>query len=378
MRRAVLFALSSLAFSVPLMAAPQLLAATAKAKPASYKAPHNSFGQPDLGAFWTNTTITNESRPAGLGDRAVYTPAEVAKLEGDVVTEIAAGNRPTDPNAPTYPKGGAPAAADGLRPQFEGVSSGVGGYNRGFADPGSSVMRVHGEPRTSLLTTPNGRPPARKGAAANTAAGGRGGGGGRAAVGGAGGEGSGLVGPLDNPEQRPLAERCIVSFGRNAGPPLLPNGFYNNNYRIAQGRDSVAIEAEMVHDTRIVRLNSSHRTDGVRPYFGDSIGHYEGDTLVVETTNIPQAQAYNGAWEHLTITEKFTRVSDSRLFYQYIISDPTIWDAPWGGEYEFTALAPGVHVEEYACHEGNYALEDVLAGARAEEAARRNNASTAR
>ena len=179
---------------------------------------------------------------------------------------------------------------------------------------------------------------------------------------------------MDNPESMPNGDRCLVSFGRNAGPPMLPNGFYNNNYQIAQGKDSVAIMSEMVHDARIVRLGGKHRTDGVRPWFGDTIGHYEGETLVVETTNIPQSQAYNTSWRNLKVTEKFTRVAPTRLLYQFTIEDPDTWDAAWGGEYEFSALPRGMRVEEYACHEGNYAMEDMLAGARAAEQAARPTA----
>ncbi len=423
MKRAALFALGSaicivIAAPVALQAqtpaakapaakapAPAKAAAAApKAKAAAYRAPRNAYGQPDLGSFWTNATITGESRPVALGDRLIYTPEEVRKLEGEVQDEVSIGNLPTDPNAPTFAKGGAPRDA-GLRPQFEGAGSGVGGYNRGWIDPGSAVMRVNGEPRTSFLTTPNGRAPARKTAAAGQARGfntqggegddapGRGGGGrggGAAAAGGGapaagagrGGAGGGRGGfpvpqPRANPEDWPLAERCIISFGRNAGPPMLSNGFYNNNYQFIQSKDSVAIWVEMVHDTRVVHLNAKHRTDGVRPWMGDSIGHYEGDTLVVETTNIPQAQAYNGSWQTLTITERFTRVRPNRLLYQYSIHDPVAWDADWGGEYEFDALPPGQHVYEYACHEGNYAMENMLAGARADDELARQRAAGA-
>ena len=122
----------------------------------------------------------------------------------------------------------------------------------------------------------------------------------------------------------------------------------------------------MVHDVRIIRLNATHRTDGIRPWMGDSIGHWEGNTLVVETTNIPQAEAYHGSWKNLTVTERFTRVGKDRLLYQFTISDPTMWDTSWGGEYEFSPLKGIVY--EYACHEGNYALPGILGGARAEEA----------
>jgi hypothetical protein len=169
----------------------------------------------------------------------------------------------------------------------------------------------------------------------------------------------------DNPENRSLGERCVMGFGRNAGPPMLANGFYNNDYKIVQSPDAVAIEVEMVHDVRNIRLNSTHRTDGVRPWMGDSIGHWEGDTLVVETTNIPEKMAYHGAWKDLVVTERFTRVGTSELLYQFNIHDPSLWDKDWGGEYTFRPLQGEVY--EYACHEGNYALRNILAGARAQE-----------
>jgi hypothetical protein len=154
---------------------------------------------------------------------------------------------------------------------------------------------------------------------------------------------------------------------------MFSNGFYNNNYQIVQSKEAIAINIEMVHDTRIIRLNGQHRSDGVRPWFGDSIGHWQGESLVVETTNIPQAQAYAGSWENLKVTETFTRVGKDRLRYQFTLEDPTMWDRPWGGEYEFSTL--NGRVLEYACHEGNYALEGILAGARAEEAKAREKAA---
>ena len=178
------------------------------------------------------------------------------------------------------------------------------------------------------------------------------------------GYGGGL-GSFDNPENRSLGERCILGFGRNAGPPMLANGFYNNDYQIVQTPDAVAIRVEMVHDVRTIRLNAEHRTDGLRPWMGDSIGHWDGKTLVVETTNVPEAQAYHGAWKNLTVIERFTRVGPDRLLYQFTIHDPSMWDADWGGEYEFHPLKGEIY--EYACHEGNYALRNILAGARAKE-----------
>jgi hypothetical protein len=307
----------------------------------AYKAPRTPFGQPDLQGYWSNSTLTPIARKAELGERRAFTPDEVKKMEAAVVEEVEAGNRPTDPDAPVD-------APNGLesRPEFVAAGGDVGGYNRGWLDPGHTVMRVGGEPRTSLITTKNGQPPARKdGEGANERYGG--------------------LGSFDNPENRGLGERGIIGFGRNGGPPMVPNGFYNHNYHIVQTPDAVAIMVEMVHDTRVVRLDAKHRTDGVRPYFGDSIGWWEGDTLVVETTNIPQSQAYMGSWKDLKVTERFRRVAKDRLRYSFQVEDPTAWDAPWGGEYEFSPL-DGI-IYEYACHEGNYALPGILAGARLQE-----------
>ncbi len=135
---------------------------------------------------------------------------------------------------------------------------------------------------------------------------------------------------------------------------------YNNLKRIVQTDDHVLILVEMVHDARIIRLNSEHPGDGLRPWHGDSIGWWEGNTLVVETTNLPRRQQYAGSWENLTVTERFTRVADERLHYAFTINDPTMWEKPWGGEYEFNALDGQVF--EYACHEGNYALPGILKG----------------
>ena len=343
MNRALILALGTAAIACSGAA---LAAAPATAKPEASKAPMSADGHPDLSGFWSNATLTPEQRPASLGDKAVYTPAEVKKMEGQVAAEVEEGNKPTDPNSGAEGGKGDPKS---LRPEFAAAGGDVGGYNRGWLDPGAAVMRVHGEPRTSFLTTPNGQPPARIPAAGPAPGFPR---------------GSGL-GSFDNPESRSLGERCIMGFGRNAGPPMLPNGFYNNNYQFMQTRDAFVIEVEMVHDTRVVRMNATHRTDGVRPWMGDSVGHWEGDTLVVETTNIPQIQQYRGAWKNLKVTERFTRDGKDRVFYQYTLDDPTLWAKPWGGEYEFYTLKGQLY--EYACHEGNYALPGMLAGARTQE-----------
>jgi hypothetical protein len=334
------------------------LAASATAADAPYHAPRNGFGQPDLGGAWSNATLTPQARPALYGTRRAQTPEEVRLLEGANAAKDAASNAPVDVNA-----------------KAEARTDNVGAYDRAWIDNGTGVMRVRGEPRTSLITTEDGQPPPGKGQPKRVLPAGAGS---ReagleavkqaAAVDifeGQGSEAAARFGSYDNPEGRALGERCILSFGRNGGPPMFPNGWYNNNYLIAQSPTEVAIVVEMVHDVRHIRLNGAHRADPVRPWFGDSIGWWDGDTLVVETNHIPKAQAYYGAWEQLTVTERFTRVGKDRIRYQFTAADPTMWDKPWGGEYEFHTLKG--QVLEYACHEGNYALPGILSGAREEE-----------
>ncbi|MGA0606453.1 hypothetical protein ACO2Q0_10675 [Phenylobacterium sp. VNQ135] len=348
-RAAILFLGTALCVApLALTATAASAAEPAKAAKAAYKAPRNAFGQPDIAGFWTNNTMTPMTRRAQYGDRLVFTPEEVKKMEAQAEQEVEEGNQPTDPNAPAEAR----RESSNLRPEFAAAGGDVGGYDRGWLDPGHSVMRVNGEPRTSLLTTPNGQfPPRKQGAPPVPGFGG----------------GRGGMGSFDSYETRSMGERCIIGFGRNGGPPMFPNGFYNNNYEFIQTPDTVVIQVEMNHDLRVIRLNAKHRTDGVRPYFGDSIGWWEGDTLVVETTNIPKSQQFAGSWENLKVTERFTRVGKSRLHYQFTVDDPTIWEKPWGGEYEFAPLAGRIF--EYACHEGNYALPGILGGARAEEQA---------
>jgi hypothetical protein len=310
-------------------------------------------GKPDLSGAWSNSTLTGVDRPAVFGTRAILTAEEAAIIEGANEELIARGNEATDPSATIKDI----EAKDNCSGGRTGAPQGCN-YDAGWTAPGDSVMRVNGQARTSLLTTPDGQypEPIRQASAAERAAQAR-------ANVGEGTAESREVSRNDNPEGRGLAERCIaMSLAR---PPLF-DSLYNSNHQIQMGKDHVVIVAEMIHEARIIRLNSEHRNDGIRPWFGDSIGWWEGDTLVVETTHFPSQQAYRGSWENLTVTERFTRVSNDRMNYQFEISDPTMWARPWGGEYEFWRSAP---LYEYACHEGNYGLENILAGARAEEAA---------
>jgi hypothetical protein len=223
------------------------------------------------------------------------------------------------------------------------------------------VVRINGVARSSIvIDPPNGRVPALsdegKKRAAERAAQAR------------------KFGQLDGPELASLSDRCLTSFGSNAGPPMLPNYFYNNNYTIVQTKDHVAIMTEMVHDTRIIRLGATqHAPSQIRSWFGDSIGHWEGDTLVVETTNINQQQTnssgglgpYRGASDDLKVTERFTRTGPDVIAYKFTVEDPSSLPAPYSGELPFNRTHENVY--EYACSEGNYALHSMLAGAREEE-----------
>jgi len=310
--------------------------------------PKTAWGAPDLGGYWTNATMTPLTRNNRLVQKGTLTAQEARGLEKAFADALEDADRPTDqkkgPGKVTDPDS-PEAKLVAIRPDFAAAGGDVGGYNTFWIDPGSHIMEVNGEYRTSIITTANGQPPPRKKGA--PAAPGY---------------------PRDSYESyevRGVGDRCIMGFGRNAGPPMLANGYYNNSYYLIQTPDAVAIQVELIHDTRIVRLNGKHRTDGVRPWMGDSIGHYEGDTLVVETTNLPEQQNFFGSWKNLKVIERFTRVSPTRLNYQFTVEDPDIWDTAWGGEYNFAPLKGIVY--EYACHEGNYALPAILAGARRQE-----------
>jgi hypothetical protein len=309
----------------------------------SYKAPRTLDGQPDLQGNWTNATITAFERPNQYGDRLVMTVAEAKALE-DAEAE---GNAKAD--APTDPKHGIQDLPTDCGRGFTGVNC---GYNSFWVDPGTKIMTINGEKRTSMVTTPNGKVPAVSAEARERVAARR----------------SGARGGFnDGPEMRSLGERCIMSFGSSAGPPMIPL-LYNNNYQIVQSKDAVMIQVEMVHDVRVVRLNGQHKPASIRQWMGDSIGRWEGETLVVETTNLRREQGYRGASENAKYVERFTRIAPNQVLYQFTIDDPSTWEKPWGGEVAMNKSRDNLY--EYACHEGNYALPGILAGAREEERAK--------
>jgi hypothetical protein len=337
---------SSLALSLAAAAALTLVPLSGQAK---WKMPRTPDGKPDLQGTWSNATITPIERSNEFPNLALN-EADAARLEKIVADRIARLSEPSDPNRDAPPKGG-----DGST----GAAGNVGGYNNFWIDSGTKVAIVNGERRSSLVVDPpTGKVPpltddARKRASERMAA-----------LRARGGE-------YDHPEFRPLAERCLLSFGSSSGPPMLPNYFYNNNYQIVQTADHVMILVEMVHDVRIVRMNTKqHLAKHIRPWMGDSIGWWEGDTLVVETTNFHPSQLFRGASDNLRVVERFTRTGEDSLLYTFTIDDPTTFTTQWSGEVPFEATSEPIY--EYACHEGNYALSNVLSGERDREARARN------
>ena len=310
-----------------------VLGAAAHAK--AYETPRTDFGHPDLQGTWTNATITALERPAQF-DRLVLTEAEAADWERQTAGFFEAIDN--------VPEGGLEAGED------------VGGYNSFWMDPGTRALRVDGEARSSIITSPqSGKLPYRLGARIKLI-----------------NFMGNVINAFDGPEQRPLGERCVVGFGSTGGPPMLPV-LYNNNYQIVQTPDHVVIHVEMNHDARIIRLGGEHPPAQVRPWMGDSIGRWEDDALVVETTNFHPGQTFRAAVKHQlllspegVVTETLRRVGEAEIEYSFEVEDPALYTEPWRGEVSFRPADGRIY--EYACHEGNYALPGILAGARLEEA----------
>jgi hypothetical protein len=336
---------------ITVLALPYSLAAQAP-KPAAkpYVPPRTPDGHADLQGTYDLATLTPLERPNGAN--AVLTDEEAKKLERGVAAVVEALGRAISADRTAPPKGG-----DGST----GAAGNVGGYNNFWLDPGSSYTIVNGERRTSIVVDPpDGHvppltPAARVRVAARIL---------RPTSDATESRDPGLEPPgsYDDPERRPLGERCILGFGSTSGPPALPDYFYNNLHQIVQTPNYVMILTEMVHDARIVRMNTEHLPKTIRKWMGDSVGHWEGDTLVVDTTNFNDKTRFRGATENMHVVERFTRVAPNALLYRFTIEDPDTWARPWTGE--FTWPATNEHIYEYACHESNYALEDILRGAR--------------
>jgi hypothetical protein len=294
------------------------LVAQSKAGQSKYTPPRTPDGQPDLQGVWTNVTITPLERPANLAGKEFFTPAEARQYEKDTVDRNNADRR----------DGGAQADLNRA-------------YNDAWYDRGTKVVETL---RTSLvIDPPDGRIPRKDQGAPLVPA--------------------GFGRPPEGPEDRSLPERCIL--WPTAGPPMMPS-FYNNNYQIVQAPGYVLILVEMIHDARIIPIDSRPHVDSkIRAWLGDSRGHWEGNTLVVETTNFNDKTRFQRSSQNLKLVERFTRTAPDTVMYEFTVDDPSAFTKPW------TAQIPMKKTEgpiiEYACNEGNYAMEGMLAGARADE-----------
>ncbi|WP_309607077.1 hypothetical protein [Phenylobacterium sp.] len=289
----------------------------------SYRAPRNAYGAPDLNGLWNNNALTRLQRPAGLLPLVVR-PADVAEAERKLMTSYSPPS----------------------------TVANVGGSESEWWD-GAHLARVDGELRTSWLVDPD------DGQLPYTVEGQR-----RVAV-----FAKAQIESFDGPESRPVAgDRCLLPSWGAMGPVMM-NAPYNANYRFVQTRDAIAIMAENNSELRIIRIGAAHLPTQIRPWTGDSIGHWEKDTLVVETTNLrteaPLSQAPFFFTAGARVVERFTRVAPAALKYEFSVEDPTIFSRPWRAEMAFVATDAALY--EFACHEGNYAMPNVLAGARAVE-----------
>ncbi|HEX4595421.1 MAG TPA: hypothetical protein VH157_14155 [Bryobacteraceae bacterium] len=293
--------------------------------------PRTRGGHPDLQGIWTNATLTPLERPVEFAGKATLTDAEAKAYESK---DLQSNTLDSDVESNFNKATGGP---------------GVGAYNNLFVDRGSQLARVDGVKRASLIIDPpDGKIPPLTAAASD-----RNGGAAR------------VYTRFDSVKERPLSERCIIGFGSTSGPPMLPV-LYNNNYEIVQTADAVMILVEMVHDIRVIRINGTHKPANIRQLLGDSIGHWEDDTLVVDTTNFTDKTRFRGSSENLHVIERFRRVDAQTLLYRATVDDPATFTKQWTLEYPFVATTGPVY--EYACHEGNYAMPDILGGARKLEA----------
>jgi hypothetical protein len=293
------------------------------------KLPRTADGRPDLQGIWDFRTITPLERPTELADKATLTAEEAAEFE-----RSRARNQDDRTPTPGATVNGAATNADVSR-----------AYNDFWWDYGKKVVTTR---RTSLIVDPpNGRrpaltPEAQKRAAARRAARER------LAVG---------------PEDRGVGERCILGF--NSGPPMLPSA-YNNNVQIFQTGDTVVMLNEMVHNARMIPLDGRpHLPASVRQWVGDSRGRWEGDTLVIETTNFGDETAFQNSSANLKLTERLTRQDADTLLYEFTVNDPSTWTQPWTAQVPMTLTTEPIY--EYACHEGNYGMTNLLSAARAVE-----------
>lgn len=300
-----------------------------------WQPPRTANGRPDLQGVWTNKTLTPLTRPREFAEIRALSAEQVSRLQSGHQDYLAAEFADSNPDREAG--AGAQAGDDGNTND---------GYNEFWKDLGTQIQMINGEYRSSIIIDPaNGQipyagdPRARFRRDPNTPA------------------------PSDGPEGRPLAERCLLAFGSHSGPPMLPV-MYNNNYQFVQTDEYVLILAEMAHDARIIRLNTNEHMQDMNKWMGDSIGHWDGDTLVVQTQGFNPQQSFRGSSANLKVTERFTRTSETEILYRFTVEDPSTFSQPFTGELMFNSRPSRESMYEYACHEGNYALGGILAGAR--------------
>jgi hypothetical protein len=329
-----------------------LLAQTATGA-GSEKSETRSDQHPDLSGTYDTATLTPLVRPEQYGDRQSLTVEEAEAFTQRWLDNLARDSTPSDPNRDAPPEGGVGIYV----PEFEGAAGKVGGYNAFYVDIGDNTFQIDGKYRTSIIVEPeNGRLPPLTEAGRRQ----------RQEQSVFRHENTGTawwldleVGPYDHPELRPLGERCILSRGRS-GPPMLP-AMYNNLKRIVQTEDSVVIVAEQMHDARIIPLNVDRDPEAPPKWMGDSVGRWEDNTLVVETTNFIESTGDPSMRRERRVEERFRRLDDQTLLYRFTVWDPLL-EEPWTGEQPWPATDHKMY--EYACHEGNYSFPGILGGAR--------------
>ncbi|MDO9520352.1 MAG: hypothetical protein Q7L19_09085 [Pseudohongiella sp.] len=300
--------------------------------------PRTTDGKPDLQGIWSNGTQTPLERPARFADRRFMSEEEALAMQQDAQRREIAADAPSDPDRPP-PSDGNTAAA----------------YNTFWLDRGIQVVEIDGEYRTSMIIDPpDGRIPFRDGAPEQNFM-----------------EQLRDIHGADaflGPEMATIGERCLLFYdfrtsNSSVGPPMMPM-IYNNNYQIVQNTDYVAMSAEMMHDTRIFRIGSAHQAAEIHKWMGDSVAHWEDDTLVISTRNMHLQQSHFGSGPGLTVTERLRMVSADKIVYSFTMHDEVAYTQPWTAEMVFHRRPSEERIYEFACHEGNYALPGILAGAR--------------
>jgi hypothetical protein len=328
-----------------------VLAAGVMLAPLAWAETPQAFSR-DLTGIWTNASLTPLTRARGVESLTVSEEEARRMAAGTAIAGVAPDESFTsnysDPNAGPPEKGG--------------QDFGLRGYDAFWVTPGEMLGKVRGEYRTSnIVDPPSGQLPYRDPASVARK------------------QMAGFVKyatgnhPYEGPEATELAERCLIGFGGTGGPGML-SVLYNNNYQFVLTPDHLMVLVEMAHDARIIPIYASadiamrsHKPDVITPWLGDSVAWWEGDTLVARTVNVNPQQAQNHPFllsPKAVVTERFTRTGEEEIFYEFTVDDPETYTQPWRAELTFY---PQSRLYEYACHEGNYGLEGILAGARLKE-----------